>query len=69
MVQPAGASEEESREGWRHRVGFLEEAADKIWMEMGPGEADGRNGLRLGGRDTSGIGVTPIGWASGGRKQ
>lgn len=35
VVRPAGASEGQTRKGWSYQVGFLEEAAVRIWMGVG----------------------------------
>lgn len=35
VVQLAGASEDEIREGWSYQAGFPEEAANRIWKEWG----------------------------------
>lgn len=48
VVQPAGASEEETRKCWSHQVGFLEEEGGRIWMGLGAGEADGRAWAEVG---------------------
>lgn len=34
-VHTPGASGRETRKGWSHQVGFLEEAAVRIWKEVG----------------------------------